>query len=311
MKNLQKALSLLIVFVFALNIGLALATDGYVQYDDPQYSFSYPAAWKQGMAKDGSITLRIEGKDEGVMTFAITGDIYSRYIGSDEIDESKILEIIEEGKYGLGKYITFDGSYEIIEYSGLKGFRAFGNVAGVPSSHIVYLWGENTLVIFVFIGESVKAEEDKILSTIKLTGSRMEKGAEGDDYNSWKAEGFGLKYPKGYFSQEHTTGAMFINGANPNDAIAARTYALDVQYSEDLAPSIASANLPKSTKIEANPSMVTVGDWNAALITGDTSAGPLAYYVIGQGRIALALMFIGEEAVSHAETVVSSVAFDK
>ena len=90
----------------------------------------------------------------------------------------------------------------------------------------------------------------------------------------------------------------------------ARTYSLITAYSSEQAPSIAKAKLPKSTGVQAEPQMTRVGDWDAAVITGDTKAGPMAFYVIGSGRTALALMFLGEEAISHAETVVASVVFE-
>lgn len=73
--------------------------------------------------------------------------------------------------------------------------------------------------------------------------------------------------------------------------------------------SIAKAKLPKSTHVKADPKMMRVGDWNAAVITGNTKAGPMAFYIIGSGRTALALMFLGKEAIGHAEKVLGSVTF--
>lgn len=57
--------------------------------------------------------------------------------------------------------------------------------------------------------------------------------------------------------------------------------------------------------------MVKMGGWNTTRITGNTSAGSLANYLLGSGKTALALMFIGKDALQHAEAVVSFVTFEK
>ena len=52
--------------------------------------------------------------------------------------------------------------------------------------------------------------------------------------------------------------------------------------------------------------MVEIGGRNAALIQGNVTGGPLAFYVIGGGRTALVLMFTGEEACGMAEHIIES-----
>ena len=92
--------------------------------------------------------------------------------------------------------------------------------------------------------------------------------------------------------------------------IMARTYTLNEDYSDELAHSIAAGRLPKSTGLKAEPEMERIGGRNAAVIRGDLESGPMAFYVVGQGRTALALMFMGEGALSYAEDIIASIVFE-
>ena len=89
----------------------------------------------------------------------------------------------------------------------------------------------------------------------------------------------------------------------------ARTYNLDMDYTDSMAAYIASAALPKSTKVEANAEMVEIGGRNAAVITGTVSGSPMAFYVIGSGKTILALLLTGEESCGMAEHLIGSVEF--
>ena len=46
------------------------------------------------------------------------------------------------------------------------------------------------------------------------------------------------------------------------------------------------------------------------MIRGDLESGPMAFYVVGQGRTALALMFMGAGALSYAEDIIASIVFE-
>ena len=46
------------------------------------------------------------------------------------------------------------------------------------------------------------------------------------------------------------------------------------------------------------------------MIRGQLDAGPMAFYLIGSGRTAMALLFTGEAAVGMAEAIVASAAIE-
>ena len=56
--------------------------------------------------------------------------------------------------------------------------------------------------------------------------------------------------------------------------------------------------------------MEKAGDWNAAVIRGEMTSGPMSFYVIGRGRMILAFLFTGEAPVGMAEGIVSSAVID-
>lgn len=282
------------------------AAGNTAEYKDEIYSFRYPAAWKRGTAKDGTVTLRISGGDDGVMTFGITADIL-RLTGDAGQDGPLIKQYIGGVKLSA---VQLDGTYEALEQNSLRGFRAFGKAGGRLRADLVLLTGKGSMVVFIFIGEKAIAEEGTILSSLSVTDRMKDEETGNADYKRWKGGGFSLLYPKDYGAMEQQSGTVFIEMKGKKDTIMARTYSLNTAYSREQAPSIAKAKLPKSTGVQAEPQMTRVGDWDAAVITGDTKAGPMAFYVIGSGRTALALMFLGEEAISHAETVVASVVFE-
>lgn len=303
MKRLLSAFAALLLIAALLPASAAGKT---AEYKDEIYSFRYPAAWKRGTAKDGTVTLRIPGGNDGVMTFAITTDIL-HLTGNAGQDEPLIKQYISGVKING---LRLDGTYETLEQNGLPGFRAFGKVDGKYRVELVVLTGKGSMVAFIFIGEKAIAEEGTILSSLSVTDRMKDEETGNADYKRWKGGGFSLLYPKDYGAMEQQSGTVFIEMKGKKDTIMARTYSLNTAYSREQAPSIAKAKLPKSTGVQAEPQMTRVGDWDAAVITGDTKAGPMAFYVIGSGRTALALMFLGEEAISHAETVVASVVFE-
>ncbi|MBR3545274.1 MAG: hypothetical protein IKN76_04310, partial [Oscillospiraceae bacterium] len=96
------------------------AQEDSAAYRDDVYSFRYPASWKQGTAKDGSIVLEIPGTGDGVITFAIFTDLI-RFTGDEETDAPGIKNLLAEYS---GKNLSFTGEYEPVRYGDLQGFRA-------------------------------------------------------------------------------------------------------------------------------------------------------------------------------------------
>ena len=285
-------------------ISSAAAEESLATYQDAVYSFRYPAAWKQGIANDGSVVLEIPGGSDGVLTFAIVTDLI-RFTGDEEADAPGIQNLLEQ--YG-GKNLSFTGEYELVRFGELQGFRALGSWAGKQNARMVCATDGGHMVSFVLIGESAIAEETALLESVVTFDAGSQDSSDG--YKTWQGEGYSLLYPEHYGSLEQTTGTVFMDADRKDQIIMARVYPLDADYTDALAPSIAADRLPKSTHVEAAPEMEQVGGWNAAVIRGDTGSGPMAFYLVGQGRTALALLFIGDEALGYAADVVASVAFE-
>lgn len=302
---MKRLLSMFVCLLLAAAMIPGAMASELAEYKDDIYSFRYPASWKRGTAKDGTITLRVPGVDDGVLTFGITTDIL-QLTGDAKQDDAYIQQYLSSNGGKFGSHLKLDGSYESITQNGLPGFRAFGKVDGKQKAHLVVLTGQSSMVIFAFVGMKAIAEEEAVLSTVNVTG-RINATEEGG-LKRWKGGQFSLLYPQDCSTMEQATGVIFLDKAKKN-TIAARTYQLSAEFSPDQALSTAKDKLPKSTKVIADPVMTRVGDWDAAVITGDTKAGPMAFYVIGSGRTALALMFLGKEALQHVEAVISSVTF--
>jgi len=282
----------------------ASAQEEWMTYQDTVYSFRYPSSWKQGTANDGSVVLEIPGSGDGVITFGIVTDLVC-FTGDEEADAPNIQNLLEQ--YG-GKSLSLTGEYELVRFGALQGFRAFGSWGGNQDARMICATDGGHMVSFVLIGEHAIAEEEALLNSVVTFGGSETAAQSG--YKTWQGAGFTVCYPEGYGTMEQAAGTVFMDAGKTDQIIMARTYSLDTDYSDALAPSIASARLPKSTHVEATPEMEQVGGWNAAVIRGDTASGPMAFYVVGQGRTALALLFIGEDALGYAMDVVASVVFE-
>lgn len=304
MKRLLSVFAALLLLAALLPVS---AAPNMAEYKDDIYSFRYPGQWKRGTAKDGTITLRIPDSGDGVMTFALKTNIV-QLTGDKEKDDAFVRDYLSKISK-IGSHIKLDGTYELVEQSGLHGFRAFGKADGRVRVEMVMLTGETGMASFVFIGEKAVAAEETILPTVHLMADALGEETEDADYKRWKGSGFSLLYPKGYGTMEQKTGIAFVEMKIKKDMIMACVYTLKAAYSDDQALSIAKAKLPKSTRVKAEPRMVNIGGRDAAVITGNSKAGPMAFYIIGSGRTALGLMFIGKDAMQYAEKVISSVAF--
>ena len=280
------------------------AAENSATYRDAVYSFRYPASWKQSTASDGSIVLEIPGSSDGVLTFAIFTDLI-RFTGDEETDAPAIQSLLAEYS---GKNLSFTGEYELASYGALQGFRATGHWTGKKDAIMVCGTDGGHLVSFVLIGDRAIAEEAALMESVVTFDNSGTDAKEG--YKTWQGKGYSLLYPENYSTLEQTTGIVFLNKDKTNQIIMARAYSLDMDYSDALALTIAADRLPKSTNLEAKPEMEQIGGRNAAVIRGDTDTGPTGFYVVGQGRTAQALLFMGEEALSHAEDIVASVVFE-
>ena len=304
----MKRLTAWLITLALLCVGLAFAqAEDTAEYSDSVYRFRYPAAWRQGTARDGTIILEVTGTADGVMTFGILTDLIA-FTGDKAQDAPLIEGFVGQYTGESSSNLRLSGEYESFSVKDFTGFRADGKWAGKQRAEMIYLSGGGSLILFIFVGDGALAQEDAILSSVEVAGKAAPAPGDDPDYTVWQGAEFSLLYPKAYGTMEQTGGVIFLKrGENPSDIIAARAYALDFDYSDALAPAIAAAYLPKSTHVEAVPEMQRVGQWNAAVIRGDMESGPVAFYVVGSGRTALGLLFTGEEAVGHAETMVASV----
>ena len=309
---MKKGISILLAIILLLGTASVYAesgTKGMLTYSDEQYSFLYPETWSQDTAENGDIILMNPGQTSAIMTFSLYIDAI-HLTGDPEEDRNFIDNTLstytEEAAKEKGKNITLNGTVEGIVYGNLKGFRAYGTWLATGDQLIMdILTADNYMVSFSFIGEEAIALEDAILNSVELQGPKQED--RGDMYTRWQSGKITFLYPKQYSALEQTTGVVLANQSSPNNAIAVRIYDVDFDYSKELTTLLAEQSLPSSTKVEAEAEMVKVGDWDAALIQGESSAGKIAYYVIGSGRTVLGIIFMGEEAISYAQIIVASM----
>ncbi|MGI6689198.1 MAG: hypothetical protein ACOX6Y_12790 [Christensenellales bacterium] len=297
------------LFSFMLAMALLLSSlplaraEQMAEYRDDVFSFQYPAAWKRRTAKDGSVILEVPGNAEsGVQAFGITSNLLEM-TGNPETDETTIRTLIDQHQ-SSGSKLRLSGEYDLLQYGALKGFRAPGIMAGRIKAQQVYLFDGAHMLVFRFLGEEAIKAEENILTSIVV--QKAENPLALDGYVPFEREQYSLLYPEGYNTMEQSTGIAFLDKTKGN-MILARVRTLDKDYDETLAPTLASTYLPKSTKVKAAPEMVQVGPWKAARITGKTESGPLSFYALGKGRTALLLLFLGQDALAHAEAVLSSV----
>lgn len=301
------ALLSIILTLTLLLIGLPLAqAEQMAEYRDNIFSFQYPASWKRGAAKDGSLILEVTGStDSAVLAFGITTDLLA-LTGDKVTDEPTIQKMISE-QQNSSINLKLNGKYEMLQYGTLHGFRSFGTWAENTAAQQIYLSDGMHLLVFRFIGISAMAAQDSILSSIVV--NNMEKPIAKDGYVLLERKNYSLLYPEGYSMLEQDTGIAFIDKTKGN-MMMVRARTLDTSYTEALAPSLAVTYLPKSSRVAPEPEMVLVGPWKAALISGDTESGPLAFYALGKGKTALLLLFLGQDALTHVEAVLSSLTIE-
>ena len=296
----MKRILVLCIALILIFTAAALAEE-MAEYRDELYAFRYPASWSCDTADNGDIVLGSPGRDSAVLTFAIISDLYA-FTGDVEHDAPLAEDWI--ASYG-GKNLALTGEYTLMRSGELHGIRALGSWRATGQEAVMLvLTGNRHLVGFVLVGDAAIALEGDFLNSVELLGDAPTESAEG--FLRWENAVFALDYPSHYSMLDQGTAVAFINPDDPNCIIMAKTYSLDVEYADTLAPVIAANALPKSTKVEPNAEMTEIGGRNAAVIRGTVSAGPMAFYAIGGGRTALVLMFTGEEACGMADHVIQS-----
>lgn len=290
-----------ICMILMLTCAAGAFAEETAEYRDELYAFRYPASWSCDTADNGDIVLVSPDRNSAVITFAIISDLYV-FDGDEQHDAQLAEDWITSYE---GKNLELNGNYTSIGTAELQGIRAPGSWKATGQEAVMLiLSGNRHLVGFVLVGDEAIALEQDFLESVELLGNAPTESAEG--FMRWENAAFALDYPAHYSMLDQGTGVAFINQDDPNCIIMARTYSLDAEYSDDLAPIIAANALPKSTKVEPNAEMVEIGGRKAALIQGTVSGGPLSFYAIGSGRTALVLMFTGEEACRMAEHVIQS-----
>ena len=298
----MKKLTVLLAVILLISMIGAGTAEETAEYRDKVYSFRYPASWSQDVSGNGDIVLLSPSGTEAVITFAIVSDLV-RFSGDAETDGPLVELYVSQYE---GKNLKLNGEYEPVHPGDLVGYRTFGSWRSTgQSAEMVLLTGSRHMVGFVFVGDGAIGQESVFLDSIELLGD--EPGESTDGFMRWNGEDFSLDYPDHYGTMEQSTGVVFLNPGNSNNIIMARTYDLDVDYSDEMATIIAANALPKSTKVDPKPEMTEIGGRSAAVITGTVSNGPMHFYAFGSGRKAMILMLTGEEAVGYAETVIRSV----
>ena len=298
---MKKALICLLCLALACGVPSLSGAEGLKEYRDDCYSFRYPASWSCDKAPNGDIVLGSPDGKNGVITFAIITDLYL-FSGDARTDAPLIEDCISS--YG-GKNLALTGEYMPVQAGGLNGFRATGSWRATGQDAVMLmLSGSRHMVGFVMVGDGAVALEAEFLNSVTLIGNDPRESAEG--FLRWDGKDFSMDYPAHYGALDQGTAVAFISSADPSSIIMAKAYPLNADYSDALAPVIAANTLPKSTGLAPDAEMVQIGGRNAAVITGTVSGGQLAFYVIGEGRTALILMFTGTEAAGMADAVIRS-----
>ena len=282
--------------------------DGLAEYRDSVYSFNYPSTWKKGNAADGTIILEVPGTDEGVLTYGLRTDLMA-FTGDEEADKPLVQSVISQYSQPSDSSLLLSGEYETVRLENLTGFRAFGKWGGTRDAEIVYLTGNGCMILFFFVGQTALGQEQAILTSVRVFADDSTQDTSKEaGYKRWTGAGFSVDYPETYGTMDISGSVVFARQQDGavTDMLMVRTYAINMGYSDSQAPLLAATFLPKSTHVEAEPVMERVGPWNTAVIRGNTDSGPMAFYILGAGQTAMALMFMGEEICGMAETIVAS-----
>ena len=297
---MKKLLAILLALLIT-GLPAVLAEEETAEYRDRLYAFRYPASWSCTQANNGDVVLVSPDGNAAVLTFAIINETII-LTGSAETD-APLIDSIISGYDGAN--LVLSGEYDPIESNGLHGFRAYGTWStGNLDSVMIILTGNRHIVGFTLAGTAAIAMEQELLDSLELLGDEPSAGSAG--FLRWDAPSFSVEYPESYRALDSGTGVGFISPDDPNVMVLVRAYDLEIEYSDALAPSLASGSLPQSTHVEPNPEMTMIGGRQAAVIRGAVAGSPMEYYMIGSGKTALGLLFMGTDSVALAEHIIQS-----
>ncbi len=144
-----------------------------------------------------------------------------------------------------------------------------------------------------------------LLESVELNGGLDTVAVDG--FLRWEAPEYAVSYPEHYSAMENATGIMFVNPDNPNNVFAVRTYNLEFEYEDYMGPALASRLMPKSANVTAEPETQQIAGRSVAVIRGKVDAGPLAYFLFGEGRTIYVVLLTGEEATGMGEQIIASL----
>ena len=306
---MKRIISLLLIAALFL-LPVPGTAEGTAEYSDSAYSFRYPSNWTQRLDYDGSVILELPGTQDSVISFAIINDML-QFTGDEAADTALAERIVSqytaENAQENGKHTVLSGEYELVTRGNLRGIRAKGTwTLSGEELVMIMLTGESHLVAFQLNGPEAIALEDELLDSVELAGG-LDASSAGDGFVRWDGAEYAVLYSAHYRTMETATGIMFANPDDPSNVIAVRTYALDYDYEDSMAPLMASALMPKSAKVTADPEVMQIGGRTVACIRGDIESGPLAYYLFGEGRTLYVVLLSGTEATGMGGEIVASV----
>lgn len=298
---MKKALAFLLAALLLVSLAGPAWAEDTKEYRDEIFAFRYPASWSMGKADNGDIVLGSPDGKYAALAFGIISDLMV-FTGDPETDGPLVDTYISSYS---GKNLALSGEYEFVEQGEMRGFRALGSWRATGQDAVMLVLSGNRHVVgFIMVGDGAIALEQDLADSVELLGEAPAESSEG--FSRWDSKLFSVDYPTHYGTLEQNVGVIFVNAANSNCVIVARTYDLNSDYDDSQAVAICNKALPTSTKITPDAIMTEIGGKNAAVIKGSISSGPLEFYIIGKGRTVLALMFTGDEAIGYAEAVIRS-----
>ena len=280
------------------------------EYSERAFRFRYPSNWTQRLDYDGSVILELPGTYSSVITFAIISDFDGGFTGNETTDrqaaENFVAAYTEEEAVAKGKHTVLNGSYDLLEYKGMYGIRAYGTwLLSGEDLVMVVLYGNDHILGIQMNGPEAIALEQELLDSVELLGGIQDLSDEG--FRAWENDLVMVKYPQEYALGETETGVMFGKTDASGNVIAVRAYSFDFDYNDDMAAALAVSSLPQSANIDANPVIEEIGEYTVAVIRGELDSGTMVFYAFGRGRTGVVMIAIGDEAIGLAPEVVRRV----
>ena len=306
---MKKMLAMLMCLIL-LAAGSSALAEETAEYSDGTFRFRYPSNWTQRLDYDGSVILELPGTDSSVLAFAIITDFNGGFTGNEETDrqaaEALVAGYTEEEQRAKGKHTVLNGTYDLMEYKGMRGIRAYGTwLLSGEDLIMVVLYGNDHILGIQMNGPEAIALEQELLDSVELLGGVQELTDEG--FRVWENELVVVKYPEDYILAESGSGAVFAKADSSGNVIAVNAYSLGFAYDDSMAAALAVSALPKSANIDADPVIEKIGEKTAAVIRGDLESGTLVFYAFGGGSTGVVIMAMGDEAIGMTPEVVERV----